>query len=185
MVARIVRAPHRDRIGGSHLFSIRSMLRSLAVALTLAPMALLTASTAAEERGQGDWIDLGNGVLRDGATGLQWTRNDNGRDVDWEDAKAFCAAKGGDWRLPGIEELAGLYNEAKAGHYSAACAATNCKASPLFNLSGTWFWSGTAVGTGTTDAFELAWGLLLVNGVRTQALRNVSYGARAMCVRSS
>jgi hypothetical protein len=126
------------------------------------------------------WSDLGSGVLKDGKTGLQWTQADNGRDVDWETAKSYCAGKGGGWRLPRLEELSAIHAESGAG---APCAAWVCKVSPLFKLTTTWFWSATPV-TGISDADELAWGVLMVNGAQTQALRFAWYGSRALCVRS-
>ena len=50
----------------------------------------------------------------DPATGLMWAKKDNGKDVSWEQASEYCAKLqlGGfnDWRLPTIEELAGLYD---------------------------------------------------------------------------
>ena len=57
-----------------------------------------------------------NGVVTDTKTGLMWAARDNGKDINWSDAKTYCANyKGGgfnDWRLPTQDELAELY---KAG----------------------------------------------------------------------
>ena len=56
---------------------------------------------------------LENGVVLDAHTGLQWAAHDNGRDISWRDANAYCLNyKGGghaDWRLPTSDELRGLY----------------------------------------------------------------------------
>jgi len=56
---------------------------------------------------------LANGVVSDARTGLQWAAHDNGRDINWNNAQAYCRNyKGGghtDWRLPTVSELAGLY----------------------------------------------------------------------------
>jgi Protein of unknown function (DUF1566) len=45
-------------------------------------------------------------------TGLMWTKKDNGSDVDWNQASAYCSklqlAGYSDWRLPTIEELQGI-----------------------------------------------------------------------------
>ncbi len=50
----------------------------------------------------------------DPATGLMWTRKDNGSDVDWPQATAYCSdlklAGHRDWRLPTLEELQGIYD---------------------------------------------------------------------------
>jgi formylglycine-generating enzyme required for sulfatase activity len=123
---------------------------------------------------------MGNDILQDGRTGLHWTRVDNGVDIDWNDAGSYCTGKGKGWRLPSIEELWAIYDEAGAG---ARCAQAVCKVSPQFNLTGNWFWSATQVGKDSTDGIELAWGLLMVNGARTQSVRDASYGSRALCVR--
>jgi len=59
---------------------------------------------------------LANGVVGDLRTGLQWAAKDNGRDINWQNARAYCQNyRGGghtDWRLPTAYELEGLY---KAG----------------------------------------------------------------------
>src|ERR1035437_10122075 len=50
-----------------------------------------------------------NPTWTDPATGLMWTKKDNGSDVDWNQASAYCSnlqlAGYKDWRLPNIEEL--------------------------------------------------------------------------------
>ena len=57
-----------------------------------------------------------NGVVTDTRTGLQWAAKDNGRDINWHNARAYCRNYSGgghtDWRLPTVSELKGLY---KAG----------------------------------------------------------------------
>jgi hypothetical protein len=59
---------------------------------------------------------LANGVVTDTRTGLQWAAKDNGKDIKWHNARAYCQnyTRGGhtDWRLPSVSELKGLY---KAG----------------------------------------------------------------------
>ena len=130
--------------------------------------------------GESRWTDLGSGVLRDSRSGLQWTRDDNGSDIDWEGAQSYCDGKRSGWRLPSLEELAAIYDQTDAG---TRCADALCKNSSQFHLTGSWFWSATQVGKDSTDGIELAWGLLMVNGARTQSVREVSYGSRALCVR--
>ena len=57
-----------------------------------------------------------NGVVTDTKTSLMWASRDNGRDINWANAKAYCdnykAGGFSDWRLPTQDELAELY---KAG----------------------------------------------------------------------
>jgi hypothetical protein len=50
----------------------------------------------------------------DPATGLMWTRQDNGSNVNWNQAKDYCTNMTlfgySNWRLATIEELAGIYD---------------------------------------------------------------------------
>jgi uncharacterized protein DUF1566/Sel1 repeat-containing protein len=56
-------------------------------------------------------------VWTDPVTGLMWTRESNSSDVDWNQAKEYCAnlTIGGysDWRLPVIDELVGIHDATK------------------------------------------------------------------------
>lgn len=55
-----------------------------------------------------------NSTWNDPATGLMWTKTDNGSDVDWNQATAYCSklqlAGYSGWRLPTIEELEGIHD---------------------------------------------------------------------------
>src|SRR6185437_4412348 len=60
-------------------------------------------------------IDRGGGVLEQVSSGLQWTQADNGRDINWENARKYCEElplAGGKWRMPSIDELHNLYFDA-------------------------------------------------------------------------
>jgi tetratricopeptide (TPR) repeat protein len=54
------------------------------------------------------------GTWYDAATGLMWTEKDNGKDVDWAEARSYCqvlkAGNFSDWRLATIVELHSLYD---------------------------------------------------------------------------
>jgi hypothetical protein len=125
------------------------------------------------------WSYLGGGLLMDKSSGLQWTQDDSRADLDWTAAQAYCDHKQGGWRLPRVQELSAIYDPTEA----VGCAGAVCKVSPKFRLTGSWFWSATQVGADSTDGIELAWGVLLVNGVRTQSVMDAAYGSRALCVR--
>jgi hypothetical protein len=130
------------------------------------------------------WIDHGDGVLTQSQSHLQWSRADNGADIDWTAAKAFCAGKGAPWRLPSVDELAGLAAQSALDRHSTACGGgSSCLAPSQFRLSGAWFWSAAAVDNDPVEPGELAWGVSLVNGKRTKTLMDVAYGSRALCVR--
>jgi hypothetical protein len=68
------------------------------------------------ERGQAAQPDTTGGMWSDPATGLMWTRKDNGYALRWQPAAEYCRnlQLGGysDWRLPTIDELKNIYNPA-------------------------------------------------------------------------
>jgi hypothetical protein len=121
-------------------------------------------------------------VLEDTTTRLRWTIKDNGADIDWNAALAYCTARGAGWRLPSIEELHSLYLETPAKATPVACGESTCRTAPQLVLSASWLWSSTPVGADAYDGVELAWGMSLVNGARTQTVKELSYGSRALCV---
>ena len=67
---------------------------------------------------------------------LMWTRTDNGKDIEWEEANAYCSVltleglKG--WRLPALDELAKLYEVGNAHNIREP-----------FRLTNWWVWSST------------------------------------------
>ena len=77
-------------------------------------------------------------VVTDARTGLMWTRNDNGQDIDWPGANEYAKKLGlggyTDWRLPTIEELERLYDPKDGGEYNIR---------KPFRLSNWWVWSST------------------------------------------
>jgi len=72
--------------------------------------------TQPKERFQKD----GESILIDSQTGLMWAQQDNGKDIDWWDARDYCEKfnAGGytDWRLPDIKELATLYTSDRSNN---------------------------------------------------------------------
>ncbi|MDM8516769.1 caspase family protein [Desulfobacterales bacterium HSG16] len=71
----------------------------------------------------GRFIAYENGTVLDTETRLMWAAEDNGKDINWKNAKRYCENyQGGgytDWRLPTINELRGLYDENKG--YGISC----------------------------------------------------------------
>ena len=59
--------------------------------------------------GINDFVDNNDGTVTDNATGLMWSRDDNGEAISWEAALAYAEnatiAGYDDWRLPNIKEL--------------------------------------------------------------------------------
>jgi hypothetical protein len=99
------------------------------------------------------FVAYGDDVLRNTVTGLRWTRSDNGREINWNDAKAHCERSPG-WRLPTVGELRSLYDAQlpRVGcgdrvwpidsEWGKKGELVQCRASGQFKLTGNGFWSG-------------------------------------------
>lgn len=154
------------------------------IAISLS-MCLCMAAHAADPA-PGPWRVQGPGVLLQVAAQLLWTQRDSGRELGWDEAQSYCAAIGPGWRLPAIAELSAVAATARRDGDSSACGATSCQASPLFRLTGAWFWSAAAVARSEDREFDrLAWGVTLASGRPTMAFRQASFGSRALCVRAA
>jgi polyisoprenoid-binding protein YceI len=129
------------------------------------------------------WVAADEQAVQDTLTRLEWTRADNGYDIDWTHAKEFCNQLSGKWRLPTIDELAAIYESSKA--VGTSCGPSRCGISGPLHLSAEWFWSADAVGNDGSDGAELAWGIGMVNGARTKSVQYAGDGSRALCVRLS
>jgi len=81
------------------------------------------APTAKEIKRDGRFIAYDNGTVLDTKTNLMWAAKDNGSEINWQGAKSYCDnyLGGGytDWRMPKLDELAGLYDATKT--YKANC----------------------------------------------------------------
>ena len=120
----------------------------------------------------------GDGTVIDSQTGLQWAQRDNGQDINWNNARSYCSSlstAGGGWRLPGMDELQGIYDASAT--LTTSCGSTTCRVSPLFNLSSVWFWSNQSNGSSE------AWLFSLGNGHRFSLHVSYSVSYRALCVR--
>ncbi|MGE0371873.1 MAG: DUF1566 domain-containing protein [Gammaproteobacteria bacterium] len=118
--------------------------------------------------------DAGGGVLLQPSRGLQWTQSDNGTDITWDAASAYCAAKGGGWRLPTTAELVSL-----VGGEWTSCGSFTCRVPSLFRLTSYRFWSNEKSGSSED------WDVSLNTGHRYSGPRSHVYGYRALCVRPS
>ena len=105
------------------------MRRSLVIMGTILVMAVFTVivdtqcAMAGETGRDGRFIAYDNGTVLDTKTNLMWAAKDNGRDISFSDARSYCQNyRGGgytDWRMPTLDELAGLYDRSKT--YKSEC----------------------------------------------------------------
>jgi TPR repeat protein len=101
----------------------------------------------AQEEAEPTWTDP--------ATGLMWTKKDNGDSVSWQQAMYYCRnlqmAGHDDWRLPTINELSGI-NENEANIYGKYLKGN------LFLNSDVWSSSQAPGNKGRTDDMALVFG---------------------------
>ena len=129
-------------------------------------------SAAREER------EGSRGVWTDTTTGLMWTKKDNGTNITWQPATAYCGNLQldghSDWRLPTIDELQGIYEKSVKGHLVV-------KGHLILTY---WFeWSSTPKGT-----FKDVWAFSFDSGQTFPIYRGRAlFGndGRALCVRRS
>ncbi|NLA41892.1 MAG: DUF1566 domain-containing protein [Smithella sp.] len=74
-----------------------------------------------EIKSDGRFIAYSDGTVMDTKTGLMWAARDNGSTINWQHAKYYCENyRGGnytDWRMPTLDELAGLFDESKTNRH--------------------------------------------------------------------
>ncbi len=102
--------------------------------------------------GDNDFHDNNDSTITDNASGLMWTKYDDGAGMNWEDALAYAEASTtagySDWRLPNVKELQSIVD------YTRSPQTTNSAAiDPVFdcsqitdeggNTNYPFYWSGT------------------------------------------
>jgi len=104
---------------------------------------------AGETAREGRFIAYENGTVLDTRTNLMWAAKDNGEDINWYDAKKYCENyRGGgytDWRMPTIDEPAGLYNKGESDKSNQED--DNAHLTKLIQLSDFWLWVSETRGT--------------------------------------
>ena len=113
-------------------------------------------------------------------TGLTWTKSDNGSDIDWNQATAYCSnlrlGEYSDWRLPTIDELEGISAPGinVPGQWSNGPATWHVKGN--LTISGR-PWSSTQKNAGETWNFDFH------DGRRHSGRLGTSFFTTALCVR--
>jgi formylglycine-generating enzyme required for sulfatase activity len=105
--------------------------------------------------------------------GLEWADSDNDYEINWSEAKQYCASKGSGWRLPSISELLSSYQSGQ----ETPCASWTCKVASKSRLTSPWFWTNEQRGS------SAAWAIILTSGNRSAAPVENPGILRALCVR--
>lgn len=105
-----------------------------------------------ESYGINELHDNADGTITDHATGLMWTRDDDGSGMNWQEALDYAenavVAGYSDWRLPNVKELQSILDYSRAPSVTSSAAID-----PLFNCTSItdeggntnypFYWSGT------------------------------------------
>ena len=133
----------------------------------------------------GVYVLYANGIVLDKTTGLEWLVGPD-TDTNWNQAKTWVESVkkgsigpgGKEWRMPTLDELAGLYKKG-AGPRNMT---------PLLKTTGWWIWSGETIRTSSTTLSpkgSLKEGrYMFLLGNRRWADRDYSFNGRAFAVRS-
>jgi hypothetical protein len=117
--------------------------------------------------------DNGDGTISDLATGLMWTKADNGSGIDWQHAMAFAQTQNNanylghnDWRLPNAKELQSLVDYTRSPGATDA-ANVGPAIGPLFSCTGIvneagnadypYYWTSTSAKANAAGAYCFAW----------------------------
>ncbi len=113
--------------------------RALPVRSTISAQLSANNAQAVSAARKTDFIAYDNGTVLDTRTNLMWAARDNGSNINWYEAKGYCENyRGGgykDWRLPTVDELAGLYDPDNQNRYGYHIA------TDLIELTHWWVWS--------------------------------------------
>jgi hypothetical protein len=123
-----------------------------------------------------------NGTVLDTKTNLMWAVRDNGKIINWAEAKYYCENyRGGgytDWRMPTLDELAGLYDESKAYKSDCGDGKDVHLATDLIRVRCGWVWASET--RGSTAAY-----FLFYDGTQKWSPQSdITYNFRALPVRS-
>jgi hypothetical protein len=149
------------------------------VVSTLLLVALLACADEKLSPGGERYQQAATGIVREISTGLEWLAHDNGSEANWHAAERFCRgvwrAGRSEWRLPTIDELAGLYDpEANVG-----CGDAICHLGAPIQLTSAYLWSASPQNSDRRFYFDFRFGTRLAPRLRPDLTR------RVLCVRSS
>ena len=128
------------------------------------------ASTSHKTLTQEHYIAIGNNLVEDTKTGLEWMAGPD-EDTTWDEAKSWVKSlnfDGDGWRMPSTDEFKTLYKRGTGSR----------NMTPLLKTTGWWVWSGKTKGSSNARAFYFRSGRNHWYG------RDSSSGGRAFAVRS-
>ncbi len=125
-----------------------SLIFMLCAASVCTAQAQSTAYTAPVTGRDGRFVAYNNGTVLDTRTHLMWAVDDNGSDINWDNAKSYCRSYIGggqtNWRMPTQDELEELYDAAKT--YASSCG-DDVHLTRLIRLSCGAVWASETQGT--------------------------------------
>ena len=128
------------------------------------------------------FVAYDNETVLDKRTGLMWAAKDNGKDLNWKNAKKYCENyRGGDytdWRMPTENELLMMFDGAKP--YKADCG-FDVHLTKLIKLSCFFVWTSTTEGEDQASSFYFGEG----EGTMFMFDKTLSENYRALPVRSA
>ncbi len=135
-----------------------------------------------EKERDGRFVLYEDGTVLDTQTNLLWAAADNGKDIDWKGAKAYCEKyRGGGWRMPTQDELMTLLGDRNGATSGFDCCSgcSNYIATRLIRLSCTWVWASDTKDNGSAAAH-----VHFNHGARYWTPPSYSFLNRALPVRS-
>lgn len=129
------------------------MLAIMVVAILIGTFVTVKYATAGEKARDGRFIAYDNGTVLDTKTKLMWAAKDNGKDINWANAKSYCENyRGGgyrDWRMPDMSELyelKGLYGDGSIDGNN------NYRLATMITLTNCCLWASTIENGNTGNA---------------------------------
>jgi hypothetical protein len=178
-----------------------SIVFASVTALIVWPPALSWAQTSPKDASKPS-VEQSASVWTDPATGLLWTKQDNGSNVNWNAARNYCAGLtlGGysGWRLPEIDQLQQIYDKNSTRTFASLGVTFQYHIKGGIELTNQQ-WSNTPMsaadkekeaalgkqlgGVELANGSDKAWIFDFSVGARFPIEVDVPYNKRALCVR--
>lgn len=132
-------------------YYLRKFCKTFPILVTIVCLTITAALSYGETGKDGRFIAYDNGTVLDTRTNLMWAAKDNGEMLMWADAKFYCENyRGGgytDWRMPTLDELAGLYDNTKTYRSDCGLFGTVVHLTGLIRLTCCFIWASDIRGS--------------------------------------